>query len=263
VTTETKPSSVDSNILVEDVGRVCVITLNRPEVRNALDAATARDLAAAVDRLDASPDLSVGILTGAGGTFCAGFDLAAFLRGESASIAGRGFGGIAQHMRTKPLIAAVEGWAVAGGFELVLSCDLIVAAANAQFGLPEVKRGLLAAGGGLVRLPQRLPYHVAMEIALTGNPLTARRAAEFGLVNAVAAEGEALAGALGLGEAIAQNAPLAVQGTRRVIQISAGVPEAVALEGQSEVVATVFASADAQEGARAFKEKRPPAWAGR
>ena len=175
-----------------------VITLNRPQSRNAVNAAMAAAIAAALERLDGDDDLRVGILTGAGGSFCAGFDLKAFLAGERATIPGRGFAGIVERPPAKPLIAAVEGYALAGGFEIVLACDLVVAAQGARFGLPEVKRGLLATGGGLLRLPERIPYHHAMEIALTGEAISAARASELGLINRLVEDGQALAQARAL-----------------------------------------------------------------
>jgi len=251
------------SVLVEDHGPVTVITLNRPEARNAIDASVAVALATAVDRLEAEPNLSVGILTGAGGTFCAGFDLKAFLRGETATIPGRGFGGIAEMTRRKPLIAAVEGWALAGGWELVLSCDLVVASEAAQFGLPEAKRGLVAAGGGLVRLPRRMPSMIAMEIALTGAPLSALRASQHGLINRLCPAGDALATALELAQEIAANAPLALQAARDIISLAQDGSEAEAFERQRQIVKPIFASDDAKEGALAFKEKRAPRWSGR
>jgi len=249
-----------SDVTVERDGPVLIITIDRPTVRNAVDAAVARGLAAAVDQLDAEPALFVGILTGAGGTFCSGFDLKAFLRGESAQIPGRGFGGLVERLPRKPLIAAVEGWALAGGCELALACDLVVAAEDASFGLPEVKRGLVAAAGGLIRLPRRLPYHLAMEYALTGKPLPASRAAVLGLVNTLTRPGQALAGALELAREIAANGPLAVQATTEILRTSLDWSEEEAFARQREIVAPVFASSDAREGALAFKEKRAPLW---
>jgi enoyl-CoA hydratase len=250
-------------VLVEDRGAVTIITINRPEAKNAIDAEVARGLAAAADRLEANADLAVGVLTGAGETFCAGFDLKAFLRGETATIPGRGFGGITEFARRKPLIAAVEGWALAGGWELVLACDLVVASETARFGFPEVKRGLVAAGGGLVRLPRRMPYLIAMEIALTGDPLAAARAAGFGLINQLVAPGTALESAITLAETVAANAPLAVQASREIVRSAQDGPEADGFANQKPIVAPVFASEDAKEGALAFKEKRVPKWAGR
>ncbi|MFG2924939.1 crotonase/enoyl-CoA hydratase family protein [Streptomyces sp. NPDC048305] len=242
---------------------VAVITINRPEARNAVNLSVAEGIAAALDALDTRDDLSVGILTGAEGTFCSGMDLKAFLTGERPSIEGRGFGGLTDAPPRKPLIAAVEGYALAGGCELALACDLIVAADNAKFGIPEVKRGLVAAAGGLLRLPQRLPYQIAMELALTGAFLDARRAHDHGLVNRLTEPGGALHGARELAAAVATNGPLAVRVSKEIVQGSAAWPAAEAGERQKVLVEPVFASADAEEGARAFAEKRAPRWTGR
>ncbi len=199
------------------------------------------------------------MLTGDGGTFCAGMDLKAFVAGERSHVEGRGFAGIVQGPPRKPLIAAVEGWALAGGFEVALACDLIVAARDARFGIPEVKRGLVAAGGALIRLPRRIPYHLAMELALTGDPISAERAADLGIVSRLTEPGEALAAALQLARTIAANGPLAVDATKRLLVADEGD----AWERQAEIVAPVFASEDAREGSVAFAEKRPPVWRGR
>ncbi|WP_030255508.1 crotonase/enoyl-CoA hydratase family protein [Streptomyces violens] len=242
---------------------IAVITINRPEARNAVNLSVAEGVAAAIDELDARDDLAVGILTGAGGTFCAGMDLKAFLKGERPSIEGRGFAGLTDAPPRKPLIAAVEGYALAGGCELALACDLIVAADNAQFGLPEVKRGLVAAAGGLLRLPQRLPYQIAMELALTGAFLDAHRAHGYGLVNRLAEPGGALDGARDLAAAIAANGPLAVRVSKEVVVGSTVWPAAEAKERQKALVEPVFVSEDAKEGPRAFAEKRAPRWTGR
>ena len=250
-------------VLVERREGVQVITINRPEAKNSLNLAVAQAIAAAVDELDASDDLRVGVLTGAGGTFSAGMDLKAFLRGETPSIEGRGLCGITQQPPRKPLIAAVEGWALAGGFELVLACDLVVAAETAKFGVPEVKRSLVAAGGAALQLPRRMPYAIALELLLTGEPLTAPRAAEVGLVNRVTAEGGALDGALQLAATIAQNGPLAVAATKAVARGSGDWSFAEGWQQQAELIAPVFASEDAREGATAFAEKRAPVWKGR
>lgn len=191
------------------VQRVCstlLITIDRPHARNAVNTAVAAGLAAALDELEADAELRAGVLTGAGGTFSAGMDLKAALQGETPTIPGRGFGGLTEAERSKPLIAAVEGFALGGGFELALGCDLIVAAEDTTFGLPEVKRGLIAAGGGVVRLPKRIPYHLAMELLLTGGPVSGLRAGELGLVNRVTAPGQAATAALGLAEQLANNA---------------------------------------------------------
>ena len=242
---------------------VIVITINRPQARNAVNAEVAAGVAAALDVLDARDDLTVGVITGAGGTFCAGMDLKAFVAGESPAVPGRGFGGITEAPPAKPLIAAVEGYALAGGCEIALACDLVVAADNAKFGIPEVKRGLVAAAGGLLRLPRRIPYQIAMELALTGEFLDARRAHDFGLVNRLTEPGGALTAARELAAAIAANGPLAVRATKHIISRADEWPVAEFWERQQALVAPVFTSADAREGAIAFAEKRPPRWTGR
>jgi enoyl-CoA hydratase len=254
---------VSVEVLVERREGVQIITINRPQAKNALDRAVAEGVAAAVDELDASDELRVGVLTGAGDTFSAGMDLKAFLRGETPAIEGRGLCGITQTPPRKPLIAAVEGWALAGGFELLLACDLIVAAENARFGVPEVKRSLVAAGGAALQLPRRVPFNVALEMLLTGEPLTAVRAAEIGLVNRLTAEGAALAGALELAATIAANGPLAVAASKAVARGSADWTFAQGWAEQAGIIGPVFASEDAREGATAFAEKRPPVWKGR
>jgi enoyl-CoA hydratase len=254
---------VSDEVLVERRDGVQIITINRPQAKNALDRAVAEGVAAAVDELDASDDLRVGVLTGAGNTFSAGMDLKAFLRGETPAIEGRGLCGITQTPPRKPLIAAVEGWALAGGFELLLACDLIVAAENARFGVPEVTRSLVAAGGAALQLPRRVPFNVALEMLLTGEPLTAVRAAEIGLVNRLTAEGGALAGALELAATIAANGPLAVAASKAIARGSADWTFAQGWEEQAGIIGPVFASEDAREGATAFAEKRPPVWKGR
>jgi enoyl-CoA hydratase len=246
-------------VRAEADGDVLVVTIDRPEARNAVNLAVAEGIAAALDRLDDDAALRVGILTGAGGNFCAGMDLKAFVAGERPHVEGRGFAGIVQGPPRKPLIAAVEGWALAGGFEVALACDLIVAARDARFGIPEVKRGLVAAGGALIRLPRRIPYHLAMDLALTGDPIPAERAYALGLVARVAEPGGALVAARKLAAAIAANGPLAVDATKRILVAD----EADAWERQAEIAGPVFASEDAREGARAFAEKRPPVWRGR
>jgi enoyl-CoA hydratase len=254
---------VSDAVLTERRGGVLLVVLNRPEARNAINRVVAEGVAAAMDELDRDPDLVVGVLTGAGGIFCAGMDLKAFAAGELPTVDGRGFGGLVERPPRKPLIAAVEGWALAGGFELVLACDLIVAGRTARFGIPEAKRGLVAAGGGLLRLPKRLPYHLAMELALTGDPIEASRAAELGLVNVLAEPGDSLDVALALAARITPNAPLALDASKRLIAAALGWDEAEAWARQGEITDPVFASDDAIEGATAFAEKRSPAWRGR
>lgn len=253
----------DEAVLTEAQDGVLLITLNRPEQRNAIDAATAHGIAAALDELDATAELRAGVLTGAGKGFCAGMDLKAFVRGESPVVEGRGFAGIVERPPAKPLIAAVEGFAVAGGLEVALACDLIVAARGAKLGIPEVKRGLVAAAGALLRLPRRIPYHVAMELALTGDPIDAERAAALGLVNRLAEPGDAVAQARALAARIVANGPLALAASKRVLVEAPGWPEEERWARQAEIVGPVRGSEDAREGARAFAEKRPPAWRGR
>lgn len=248
-------------ITVED--GIQTITLNRPQARNAMTLAAAHAIAEALDELDQRDDLRVGILTGAGGSFCAGMDLKGFLRGERPSIDGRGFGGLTEKLPQKPLIAAVEGYALAGGFELVLACDLVVAAENAQFGVPEVKRGLAATAGGLVRLPRQLPYRLALELALTGDMFPATRALESGLINRVVPAGQALAEARKLAQRIIANGPLSVAASKRVVMESQDWSTAEMWERQKELTEHVFSSEDAREGSAAFAEKRAPVWKGR
>jgi enoyl-CoA hydratase len=251
----------EPEVLVEQRGRILIITINRPKAKNAVNSAVANGLAAAVDRLDDDPGLSVGILTGAGGSFCAGMDLKAFARGELPIVEGRGMG-FTERPPVKPLIAAVEGYALAGGTELALSTDLIVASKDSAFGIPEVKRGLVAGGGGLLRLPQRIPSAIAMELALTGENLSAERAAALGMVNVLAEPGKALEAAIDLAERIAANGPLAVAATKRIIVESRGWSPDVMFAEQNKLLGPVFSSNDAKEGAIAFAEKRAPQWTG-
>jgi enoyl-CoA hydratase len=250
-------------VLTEDRGRVLLITINRPDQRNAVNAAVAEGIAAALDRLDAKPELSLGVLTGAGKGFSAGMDLKAFVTGERPYAGDRGFAGITQRAADKPLIAAVEGFAVAGGLEVALSCDLIVAARGAKLGIPEVKRSLVAAGGALLRLPRVLPRTVAMELALTGEPIEAERAHELGLVSRLAEPGQALAVALELAETISANGPLALAATKRIMTEAVDWPDSEFFARQGEIVGPVMSSEDAREGATAFAEKRAPVWRGR
>lgn len=250
-------------VLTETTDRITVITLNRPEARNAVDHALAAGLAEATDWLDADPELRVGVVTGAGKGFCAGMDLKGFVRdGASPWIDGRGFAGIVERPPVKPLIAAIEGFAVAGGLEIALACDLIVAGAGARIGLPEVKRGLVATGGALGRLPSRVPIGVATEWALTGELVDAEAAHRAGLVDRLVATGDAAATALELAGRIAENAPLALAATKRVLQERSGVADGF-WSRQEAIAGSALASEDAREGARAFAEKRPPVWAGR
>ena len=241
---------------------VLLITLDRPEKRNAVDGHTSRALAAALDELDADPELAVGVLTGAGGTFCAGMDLRAFLDGDAPEVPGRGFGGLTQAPPSKPLVAAVEGFALAGGCELVLACDLVVAAEDAVFGLPEVGLGLIAGSGGLLRLPHRVPRAIATELALTGDRFTAPDAHRWGLVNRLVPSGTAADAAVEMAARIARNAPLALAATKRLLA-AADLPDDEAWARQETELVAIKATADAREGAAAFGEKRAPRWMGR
>ena len=255
---------MSDEVLTERRDNVLIITLNRPEARNAVNEGLAKGVAAAIDELDSDDSLWVGIITGAGGTFCSGMDLKGFLRGENPTVPGRGFAGLTQAPPRKPLIAAVEGWALAGGCEVVLSCDLIVASREAKFGIPEVKRGLVAGAGGLLRLPKRIPYHLAMEFAITGEPVDAETAKSYGLVNRLADPGKALDVALELAALVSANGPLAVATTKEIVRkASSDWTEDEAWAKQGELLPPVFASEDAREGATAFAEKRPPVWKGR
>jgi enoyl-CoA hydratase len=253
----------DVPVLTERRDSILLITLNRPDARNAVNLALAEGIAAALDLLDGDEELSVGVLTGTGKGFCAGMDLKAFVTGERPWVGDRGFAGIVRRAPVKPLIAAVEGFAVAGGLEMALACDLIVAARGARLGIPEVKRSLVAAGGALLRLPRRIPYHVAMELALTGDPILAERAAELGLVNRLAEPGAAVEVALGLAGEVAVNAPLALAASKRILQEQWDWDAAGMWEAQSAISDPVFVSEDAREGATAFAEKRPPVWRSR
>jgi enoyl-CoA hydratase len=254
---------VTDSVIVEESGRVLVISINRPQARNAVNRAVTDAIAAAVDDLDERADLTLGIITGTGGNFCSGMDLKAFLAGEDVALPGRGIAGIVQRPPRKPMIAAVEGWALAAGFEIALACDLIVAATDARFGVPEVKRGLVAAAGGLLRLPRRVPPAIAMQLALTGEPIGAADAHRLGLVNELAPPGQALAGALELAGKITPNGPLAVQVSKQILDQARDLTVEDGFAAQQPLVARVLASRDAREGAAAFAEKRQPAWTGR
>ncbi|GAA4475010.1 crotonase/enoyl-CoA hydratase family protein [Rhodococcus olei] len=251
---------MSDELIVTYVENICVMTINRPQARNAVNGATARAIAEAVDALDERDDLSVGVITGAGGTFCAGMDLRGFLDGDRPSIEGRGFAGLVEQPPRKPLIAAVEGYALAGGCEIAIASDLVVAAETAKFGLPEVKRGLVPTGGGALKLHRQLPYHVAMELLFTGDWLTADRALQYGFVNRVVPEGAALDAALELARTIAGNGPLALEAIKRIVRESQDWSAAEGVRTQREIADPVFRSADAREGAKAFTERRAPVW---
>ena len=249
-------------ILTDVADGVAVITINRPQARNAVNGEVARGMAAATDEFDARADVRAIVITGAGGTFSAGMDLKGFLSGDAPIAAGRGFGGIAEQPPAKPVIAAVEGYALAGGFELVLACDLVVASEEAKFGLPEVRRGLVAGAGGLLRLPEQDPVPRGHGDRADRRALPASRLAEVGLVNKLVPAGQALAAAKELAARVALGAPLALAASKRVIVESADWPASEAFARQSEVIRPVFGSKDATEGALAFAEKRQPAWRG-
>ncbi|MBA4025074.1 MAG: enoyl-CoA hydratase [Gordonia sp.] len=252
----------DEAIVTSEREGVLTITINRPHVRNAVNHEVAVGIADAIDRFESDNELRVAIITGAGGTFCAGMDLKDFVKGNKPTLPGRGFGGLTEKPPSKPLIAAVEGWALAGGCELALSADLIVASRTAQFGIPEVKRGLVAAAGGLLRLPKTLPYAVAMRMALTGDPLAAPEAERHGLVSVLTDEGRALDAAHELAMRIAANGPLAIRATKQILAEQNEWTNPEAFDAQRRIAAPAFASKDAQEGARAFSEKRAPVWQG-
>lgn len=253
---------MSDEVLTERRDQILVVTINRPKARNAVNRAVALGVAAAMDELDEDPALTLGVLTGAGGSFSAGMDLKAFVTGERPTLPDRGFAGLTQAPPRKPLIAAVEGYALAGGCELALACDLVVAAETAKFGIPEVKRGLVAAAGGLMRLPRLIPPAIAMELALTGDFMLAADAYRYGLVNRLAPEGGALDAALELAARITPNGPLAVAASKRIIRESADWSSADMWRRQAAIAEPVMTSADATEGARAFAEKRPPVWRG-
>jgi enoyl-CoA hydratase len=249
-------------VLVEHDDGLVIVTINRPEQRNAVNRAVSYGVCEAIDELDRNPKLRAGILTGAGGNFCSGMDLKAFLRGEVTRVEGRGILGMALTPPKKPVIAAVEGYCLAGGFESMLCCDLVVAARNAQFGLPEVKRGLAAAAGGLMRLPRNIPQRIAMEMVLTGDMYSAERLYPYGLINALVEPGQALAEARKLAHRIIANAPLSVAASKRVIIEQRDWPIAEMFDRQESITRPVLDSKDALEGAAAFAERRAPVWKG-
>ena len=246
-------------------GRVALITIRRPEARNAVNGDVANGMEAAIDSLEADDDVWVGIVTGDGPVFSAGADLKAIASGQAGDLQTErgGFGGITRRERTKPLVAAVDGPALAGGCEIALACDLIVASTNAAFGLPEVKRSLGAVAGGLFRLPRVLPPKVAMEIVLTGDPITAERAYALGMVNELVEPGQAVAAARALAARIAVNAPLAVRESRKVVMAAATNRDETLWQMGFEAMARLAGTEDFAEGPRAFIEKRAPEWKGR
>jgi enoyl-CoA hydratase len=255
--------SEEQAVLTERRDGVLLITLNRPDARNAINLAVAEGVGGALDELDSDDGLSVGILAGAGKGFSSGMDLKAFVAGERPYFEDRGFAGIVQRPPEKPIIAAIEGFAFAGGFEVALACDLIVAARDAKLGIPEVKRSLVAAGGALMRLPRVMPFNLAMELALTGEPISAERMAELGVVNRVTDPGGALDAALELAGAIAANGPLALRASKRILREVSDWSEQEFWTRQGEIAGPVMMSEDAREGAIAFAEKRPPVWKGK
>ena len=246
-------------------GHIAVITIRRPEARNAVNGDVAKGMEAAIDNLEDDDNAWIGVVTGEGPVFSAGADLKAIAAGQAGDLQTErgGFGGIAQRQRTKPLIAAVDGPALAGGCEIALSCDMIVASTNAAFGIPEVKRSLVAAAGGLFRLPRNLPLNIAMEAALTGDPITAQRAYDLGMVNQLVEPGTAVAAAKALAERIAVNAPLAVRASREVVLASVTAHDEDLWKTTGSAMGKVVRSEDFAEGPKAFIEKRPPVWKGK
>jgi crotonobetainyl-CoA hydratase len=265
---QVQPAPGSDVVLFARRGHLAIVTLNRPEVLNAVNGDMTRRAGEILDEIDGDPDIRVAIITGSGRAFCAGADLKAIVSGAPGQrpVSAWGFCGVTQHVISKPLIAAVNGLAYGGGLEIAMSCDLIVASSSASFGLPEVKRGIIAGAGGLVRLAEQIPPRLAMEIAITGDPISAARAAELGLVNAVTEPGRLMDEAVALAGRITANAPLAVQSSKRVLQRIVGTArpeEALAWALTSVEAAAVRASQDAREGPRAFAEKREPVWTGR
>lgn len=251
-----------SEVLTDIQDGVIIVTVNRPEAKNAMTRAAAEGIHAAMQQLDEDVGLNAGIITGAGGTFCSGMDLKGFLKGELPSVKGYGFGGITEKGPEKPIIAAVEGYALAGGLELALACDLCVANDKAKFGIPEVKRSLVAAAGGVLKLQQLVGKRIAMEMALTGDFFTAQRAYEVGFVNRLT-DGAALDAAMELAATVAANGPLALKATKKIINESYDWTSENMWEKQQEISGHVFTSADAREGSMAFAEKRKPNWQGK
>lgn len=249
----------------EQRGPFAVVTINRPDARNAVNGAVAQGIEEAIDKIEADDSTWVGILTGVPPVFCAGADLKEINSGNAAALQTErgGFGGITQRERTKPIIAAVDGPALAGGTEIALACELIVASSTATFGIPEVKRSLVAAAGGLFRLPRKIPFNIAMEMALTGDPISAELAHHHGLVNRLCEAGQALDVAVALAEQICANAPVAVRETRKIVLEATTAPDEVGWRMSIEGMAKAMGSEDFSEGLTAFIEKRPPRWTGR
>lgn len=254
---------MSEELFVSSENGVMVFEMNRPEARNAMNKSMAEAISVALDKFEADDEARVAVLTGAGGTFCSGMDLKGFLRGETPFVKDRGFGALTQYTPTKPIIAAVEGYALAGGFELMISCDLVVAAEDAQFGIPEVKRSLVAAAGGVIKLPEQISPRLAMELALTGDFISAARAYEIGLINEVVPSGQAVAGAKKLAGRIAGNGPLAVAASKKILRESSAWEKDKIWGLQDDITKSVFSSQDAIEGATAFAEKRKPIWKGK
>jgi enoyl-CoA hydratase len=258
-------SDLSEAVTLEVRGHYAIITINRPEARNAVNAAVASGIEAGIDRLEADDDLWVGILTGVPPVFCAGADLKEINAGNAAGLmTERGaFAGFVKRERSKPVIAAVDGPALAGGTEITLAADLVVASSNATFGIPEVKRSLVAGAGGLFRLGRKIPFNIAMEAAVTGDPISAERAHHFGLVNELCEPGTALDKASALADRICANAPLAVRASRRIMIETTHAPDELGWKRSAEGMGEVMSSEDMSEGLMAFIEKRPPQWKGR
>ena len=249
----------------EQRGPFAVVKINRPEARNAVNGAVAQGIEDAIDKIEGDDSIWVGILTGEPPVFCAGADLKEINSGNAAALQTErgGFGGITQRERTKPIIAAVDGPALAGGTEIVLSCDLVVASTTATFGIPEVKRSLVAAAGGLFRLPRKIPFNLAMELALTGDPISAELAHHHGLVNRLCEPGQALEVATALAEQVCANAPVAVRETRKILLEATTAPDEVGWKMSAEGMMKAMSSEDFSEGLTAFIEKRTPNWTGK
>ncbi|WP_373081883.1 crotonase/enoyl-CoA hydratase family protein [Zhongshania sp.] len=254
---------MNDEVIVSVEDGVMLVTLNRPKAKNSVNLAVAKGIAAAMEELDSNASIRCAIITGADNTFCAGMDLKAFVSGEMPFVEGRGFAGLVEAPPKKPLIAAIEGYALAGGFEIAITCDLIVAASNAKFGIPEVKRGLAAAAGGLMRLPRQIPTRVAKEMALTGEFIDAARGYDLGLINKVVEPGTALDAAKEMAKLIAANGPMAVIASKQVIDESQDWTVAEMYAEQQKIIEPIFSSHDAIEGATAFAEKRAPNWQGK